>query len=281
MIEAPFALAFTAGLVATVNPCGFAMLPAYLSYFLGTDDEPGSGTSTVVARGLVIGAVVSTGFLVVFGAAGFLVTLGLRSIISAIPWAAMVIGAGLVVLGLAMVAGYEPILRLPGPGRGVQGRSHGAVFVFGVSYAIASLSCTLPIFLTVVAGAIPQTNLISGVLLFLVYGTGMSLVLLVVTLALAVGKDRLVGRLRRSAAYINRVSGAILVLAGAYIVWFWVTSLGNPLSATGPVALVEQWSSRLTQLIGDRPVVSGGALTVVVLIAVVQLVRGRRSAPGP
>lgn len=282
MIEAPFALAFTAGLVATVNPCGFAMLPAYLSYFLGTTgDEAGSGTATPVARGLVIGAVVSSGFLVVFGVAGFLVTLGLRSIISAIPWAAIVIGAGLVVLGAAMLAGYEPVLRLPGPGRGVQGRSHGAVFVFGISYAIASLSCTLPIFLTVVAGAIPQTNLVGGVLLFLVYGAGMSLVLLVVTLALAVGKERLVGRLRRSAAHVNRVSGAILVLAGAYIVWFWVTSLGNPLAATGPVTVVEQWSSRLTQLIGDRPVVSGGMLAAVVLVAVVQLVRAPRGPSRP
>ena len=28
MIEAPIALAFAAGMVATVNPCGFAMLPA-------------------------------------------------------------------------------------------------------------------------------------------------------------------------------------------------------------------------------------------------------------
>lgn len=93
MIEAPFALAFTAGLVATVNPCGFAMLPAYRGYFLGTtDDETDSGTATPVGRGLVIGAIVSSGFLVVFGVAGLLVTLGLRSLISAIPWAAMLAG---------------------------------------------------------------------------------------------------------------------------------------------------------------------------------------------
>ena len=35
MIDAPLGLAFAAGLVATINPCGFAMLPAYLSFFLG------------------------------------------------------------------------------------------------------------------------------------------------------------------------------------------------------------------------------------------------------
>ena len=37
MIDGLFAYAFTTGMLATVNPCGFAMLPAYLSYFLGIE----------------------------------------------------------------------------------------------------------------------------------------------------------------------------------------------------------------------------------------------------
>ena len=37
MIRGHLALAFSAGMIATVNPCGFAMLPAYLSYFLGLE----------------------------------------------------------------------------------------------------------------------------------------------------------------------------------------------------------------------------------------------------
>ena len=39
MIDAPLALAFASGMVATVNPCGFAMLPAYLGYFLGLEGQ--------------------------------------------------------------------------------------------------------------------------------------------------------------------------------------------------------------------------------------------------
>ena len=38
VIDAPLAIAFGAGMLATVNPCGFAMLPAYLGYFLGLED---------------------------------------------------------------------------------------------------------------------------------------------------------------------------------------------------------------------------------------------------
>lgn len=160
MIDAPFALAFTAGLVATVNPCGFAMLPAYLGYFMGlADDVEGPvDRAHAIRRGLVIGAVVSGGFLLVFGVVGVLVTLGLRSIIDLIPWAAIVIGGGVGLLGIAMLAGYEPVVSLPKLRRTGSGRDQSAVFLFGISYAVASLSCTLPIFLTVVAGAIRRVQ---------------------------------------------------------------------------------------------------------------------------
>src|SRR5713226_3024868 len=97
MIDAPIAFAFAAGLVATVNPCGFAMLPAYLAYFLGAEhpDEaaaPGSG----VPRALLVGATVSAGLLVVFAAAGSLLSAGVRSFIDYVPWMALLIGLGLV-----------------------------------------------------------------------------------------------------------------------------------------------------------------------------------------
>ncbi|MGH3442507.1 MAG: cytochrome c biogenesis CcdA family protein [Nitriliruptorales bacterium] len=271
MIEAPLALAFTAGLVATVNPCGFAMLPAYLSYFVGLEDDTVTrGSAASLSRALVVGGVVSAGFLLVFGVIGVLVTLGLRSVIDLIPWAAIVIGVGVGLLGIAMLAGYEPVTSLPKLSRGTEGRGHSAVFLFGVSYAVASLSCTLPIFLSVVAGTVPQTDLVSGVATFLVYGLGMSLVLLAVTVALALGKRSIVGWLRRSSRHVNRVAGAILVAAGGYIVYFWATNLGrSPVRASDPVAFVEGLSSRATRLIGDAPVTSGAVLGAIVLAAVV------------
>ena len=35
----PVGYAFAAGMVASVNPCGFMLLPSYLSYHLGTEEE--------------------------------------------------------------------------------------------------------------------------------------------------------------------------------------------------------------------------------------------------
>ncbi|MGH9053267.1 MAG: cytochrome c biogenesis CcdA family protein [Acidimicrobiia bacterium] len=274
MIDAPLALAFAAGLVSTVNPCGFAMLPAYLSYFLGLDEPGEAGGRATVARALVVGGIVSAGFLVVFGVVGALVTVGLRWVITLVPWAALLIGAGLVLLGLAMLAGYQPVARLPK----VRGGARSSAFLFGVAYAVASLSCTLPIFLTVVAGTITQVDFLSGLVTFLVYGLGMSLVLVSVTLALAMGKRTLVGWLRRSARYLNRVAGSILVVAGAYIVFFWVTNLSRgPTSLSDPVVFVERISSLLTGLVGGSPLLWGVLLGAAVVVAVAYSVLSNRA----
>ena len=64
MLDVPFATAFTAGMVATVNPCGFAMLPAYLSFFIkGGTTEGGTPRANPVVRALLITAAMTAGFM--------------------------------------------------------------------------------------------------------------------------------------------------------------------------------------------------------------------------
>jgi len=266
MIDAPLALAFSAGLVATVNPCGFAMLPAYLSYFVGTGGDVPETRTGALRRALV-----STGFLLVFGLTGVLITAGFQAITDYIPWLALLVGGLLVILGIAMLFGFELTVRLPKAKKARGGRSLGSVFAFGVSYAVASLSCTLPVFLSVVALQAQRTDFISGVATFVVYGLGMSMLLLGLTVAIGFGQQRLVGFLRRSARYINRVAGAILVVAGAYIVWFWSTSLASGATAlgeNGAFRFVEDLSQRAFRIIGDHALAWGLGLGAVILAAV-------------
>ncbi|HEU4426559.1 MAG TPA: cytochrome c biogenesis protein CcdA, partial [Pilimelia sp.] len=72
MPEIPLALALAAGMLAAVNPCGFALLPAYLS-LLVAGDEPG-GRGAAVGRALLSTAAMTAGFVAVFGTFGVLVT---------------------------------------------------------------------------------------------------------------------------------------------------------------------------------------------------------------
>ena len=266
-MSAILATSFAAGLVATVNPCGFAMLPAYLSYFLGTTGE--HTRATTVRRALSVSALMATGFLVVFGAAGLLLSLGVQAIVEFIPWLAVVVGAALIVLGVRTYRGHYLTLAL---GSGRVDRS--SVFRFGVSYAVASLSCTLPIFLSLIAGTFARSTVLEGISAFVAYSLGMSLVITAITLTMAFGQDRIVRLVRSSARYVNRISGVVLAGAGLFIVWYWVTVLSGgsiALADSGLVRWVDGLSSSITSFVRERPFAVATALVLVVGAAILSL----------
>lgn len=265
--------AFVAGLVATVNPCGFAMLPAYLSFFLGSDDDTVPGRQ--LGRALRVASMMTVSFLLVFGAAGLLLSAGLQVVIDALPWMALVVGIGIASLGVYVVRGGVLSLSLPGKGR-VNRRS---VFAFGTSYAVASLSCTLPIFLSLIAGSVATGSLISSVTLFLAYGMGMALVIAAITVGLALGRDRIVRIVRGASRWIGPVSGTILIAAGLFIVWYWATILLVGSVALGQndfVRLVDQVSSAITQFVRRN-----AAWVVLALVGIVSWVGLRLRSTKP
>ncbi len=278
MIDAPLALGFASGMVATVNPCGFAMLPAYLSYFLGLESG-GDGVGRAGAlRAIGVGAVVSAGFMVVFGVAGFLVSTFSVSIAEYAPWITIVIGLLLVALGVALLAGWEPVVRLPKIERGTRGRGLGSMFVFGVSYAVASLGCTLPVFIANVVNTFERSNLASGLAVFVAYALGMALVLMVVTVALALARDGVVQRMRQGLRYVQRIAGGLLVVTGAYVAYYAWTEIKTNQGDLSPNGLAD----RTTALAADLQswvqevgavrlgLVLGLVLTVTVLVTLLR-----------
>src|SRR4051812_8751529 len=150
-------------MVATVNPCGFAMLPAYLSFFLGVEDERAS-----ITRAFVVGTTVTIGFAATFAVVGLVVSRLTSSVYDVAPWVSVVIGTALVLFGIALLGGLDLTVRLPRLDRG--GRSGGlnSMGLFGVSYAVASIGCELPLFLAAMSGAFGK-NLASGVVYFAVF----------------------------------------------------------------------------------------------------------------
>jgi cytochrome c biogenesis protein CcdA len=308
MIDAPFALAFTAGMVATVNPCGFAMLPAYLGYFLGVEGRQEAATTTATAaspaarpddsmlaperagpsaglvRALVVGAVVSGGFLALFAVAGAVVTWTSFSVGEWSPWLTVVIGAVLVVLGLGFVAGWQPRVNLPRLDRGGRDRGLWSMFLFGLSYAVASLSCTIGPFTSVVASTFSRESPAAGLATFVAYGAGMGLLLMVLTATLALARQGLVTGLRRALPYVQRVSGTIMVLMGGYLTWFGVYELRlvrqGRAGGQGPVDVVTGWSTALSErLVSLDPVqVALGLALVVMVVVLVALLSAHRTA---
>ena len=173
---AAFGFAFVAGMVAAVNPCGCAMLPAYLGLYLGAQDgtQGGQNIALQLGKALIIGLVVTAGFLLLFGAVGLIIGGGGEFIKGVLPWTGLITGLVLALLGAWMLSGgklYSNVAtqvasRIGNPNQ-VSIRGY---FLFGLSYGIASLSCTLPIFLAVLGTNLTVSDLPSALQQMVLYG---------------------------------------------------------------------------------------------------------------
>ncbi len=226
---APLGLAFAAGMVATVNPCGFAMLPAYLGLYMGSGEESAKQTNAVerLGKALMVAGVVTTGFILLFGVTGLIIGVGARFVISVIPWIGLGIGVLLAVAGSWMLSGGKLYTgaagriadRIGNPNRvGFRG-----YFLFGLSYGTASLSCTLPIFLVVVGTTLAVSGITAAVAQFILYALGMGFVIMLLTVGMALFQSAAVGAVRKALPFIQPVSAGMMILAGSYIVFYWLT----------------------------------------------------------
>ncbi len=214
-------LAFVAGMVAAFNPCGFAMLPAYLTLVI---DPQNNGQLTAVRRALAATASMALGFLVVFGSFGLLTVSVASTVQRYLPYVTLAIGAILFVMGIWLLSGRE--LRVPnlvgGSGRWAPTARLGSMFGYGVGYATASLSCTIGPFLAVTGTSLRRGSPAQGVLVYLAYAAGIALVVGVLAVAVALASSSMVDRMRAVLPYVNRVSGLILVVVGLYVGYYGV-----------------------------------------------------------
>ncbi len=307
MFDIDLARPLTLGLVAAFNPCGFAMLPAYVSYFLGLESEDETNVARNVLRALVVALTMTLGFMAVFGTIGILTsTLIAESTLSQnVPYATVAFGILMIPLGIAMLRGYEPKLNIRRLQAGGGSNQLPSIFLFGVSYAIVSISCTIGLFLAAVADSFTREGegVINGIAGFLAYAAGMGLVILVLSIGVALARNSVATNMRRFLPYVNKVSGGMLILAGAYLATFgwweiqvlrgnnpdnpvvelgervqstiqnWINDVGATRLAMGAAVIVGfaiVWAiSAQMQNRGDKRMVRGGFLAIYALIEIV------------
>lgn len=218
----PVGYAFAAGMVASVNPCGVLMLPTYVLQQLRTEGASSSAARRTL-KALLIAVVVTAGFIVVFAAAGGIIAAGGRWLVAIFPYAGLVIGAAMVGLGAwILVTGKTLSILGAGPVAANRQQSLGNAFLFGIAYAVGSLSCTLPIFLVVVGTSLTSEGLLFSFGQFIGYALGMGTIIFTVTIGVALFRRAMVRWLRLVTPYIHRVSAMFLIGAGAYLVYYWL-----------------------------------------------------------
>ena len=110
---------------------------------------------------------------------------------------------------------------------------HLDTFYFGIAYAIASLSCALPIFLAAVGLVVGTgvslrdfSNIIVGTF---AYSLGMGIVMTFVTITTLFFEETVSVLVNKLTEYVNLVGSTAMVLAGVYIVYYWTLGDGSEL----------------------------------------------------
>ncbi|MCQ9162805.1 cytochrome c biogenesis protein CcdA [Arthrobacter sp. STN4] len=278
-VAAATSYAFTLGLVAAVNPCGFPLLPAYLALFTGRPDGGGTGRAARAARGLVSGTGVTCGFTAVFGTLGLVLVSGAALASGWLPWFMVAAGALMAALGISTLCGRPLYLRLPAPRLAPGGRTFAATFMFGIAYAIGSLSCALPLFLAAVGGSFTRLGFWAGLGCYLAYALGMGLFVTGAAVATAVAGAGLMRRFRQAGRFLPVVSGTVLAVSGLYLAYYWTAELLHFSLAAGPFGTVSAVQGDVTSFIAGHMALMALLLLAAVLAAVTAVARKNWTSP--
>lgn len=280
---AALGFALGAGMVAALNPCGFAFLPGYLGLVI-------AGTSSVtrpvaLARAGAATLVMSAGFLTVFGGFGLVFAPLIASAQKYLPFATVVIGVLLIGLGAWMLSGREITMMVPRLSGGAPTATLRTMYGYGVGYAVASLSCTVAPFLVVISTTFKQGSTMTGILAFIAYAGGMAITVGVAAMAVALVGSSATGAMRRILPHVGRIAGIVLLLTGLYVTYYGVYEIRLYFLDASPndpivefAGTVQSWLARRVDILGVWPLLV--ALAALAAAAVVWQIRSR-SKPAP
>ena len=211
-------LAIVAGVLAAFNPCGFALLPAYMGMIAAANE--GRSKSQALISGVRFASGMTVGFILLFGTFGLVFAPFASAISRYLPIVTIVVGLLIVVLGFWLLLGR----KIGGGGSLIKGWSPGGSWFsqvgYGLTFAIVSLSCTLGPFLAVTGASIRSSDFFGIVFTFVAFAIGMGAAVTVIAVATALIGSQVSVWMRSQSELISRITGSLVVLAGLYVAWF-------------------------------------------------------------
>lgn len=234
MIEVNLSIALLAGMLATMNPCGFAMLPAYLgALVMGQGESEQSNFLGAIRFSTGMGL----GLVGVFGMVGLLLAPARSAVEPILPLVTLGMGALLIIAGVSSLAGRGFGIRWLMRGGVAPGSSLISQIGYGATFALASLSCTIGPFLAATTTALRTGSAIDIIFTVLAYGFGMALTVLILALLTVGSGGALLKKLRSKTRTWEKALGVILILVGLYLLnyaWYELALIaGN--STVNPV----------------------------------------------
>jgi cytochrome c biogenesis protein CcdA len=219
---------FALGFWAFFNPCGSAMLPAYIAHYLGSTSEDSDVEEATLIKGLSLGLALGAGFLTVFSIIALIFALISSVLLEYAFWFGAGMGLLLIILGVLMLLGKNPLM-VPAfehlAGQVEKSNKHDSskdlkfYYFFGISYAIASLGCSLPVFLPAIGFAFSVGSL-NGVIQFGAYAMGMILTAIAVSIAMVYAREWARELFQKLIRAFRWIGGFAVIGAGIFLIWY-------------------------------------------------------------
>lgn len=210
---------FIQGVLAFLAPCAVALLPGYIVAFISRNSQGDPTALKRMYRGLKLALLSIAGILLIYAVAGALIIFASQLLKDYMKWITIGMGAVLIVLGFLMVIGKNISFSL-----NMNSANHKTeaveAFVFGVAYAIGALGCLFPLFLVVATQAMAAPTAWQGASYIGAYFAGISGMMIATILLSTFAKDLLMKYLRKILPHMERITGVLLILAGAYVIYY-------------------------------------------------------------
>lgn len=202
--------AFSLGLLATLSPCALPLYPGFLAYLAAGAGKGGTPSRWAPWLGLVVLAGVLTAMLAL-GALVVVLGIALGAVLVVV---APLADLAVIALGVTLLIGLNPFVRLPMLAAGGRGGPLRSAYVYGLLYGPITLPCSGALVVSVFSLSLAIDSLTQRLVFFLVFGLGLGVPLLVLSF-LAHSRSAAVLRLfTRHEHTIARLAGAVLIVVG-------------------------------------------------------------------
>jgi cytochrome c-type biogenesis protein len=225
-----FALIAVAAAASFFSPCSFPLLPGYMTHYLQLQAKRGGGTRAQAALG---GVVTGLGITVTYAIVGVLVLFAGTAANAFIPALQPIIGVVLIALGILTLTSKQ-FYFLSTAVEKVRARLFGdkeesdryylSLFSYGAGYGAAGFGCVAAPFIAAVLYATLQGGAVMGLLAFLVFALIVIVLSIAITVALFVVGAAAVKKLNAYTEAIKKISAVALILAGVYLLSFFLMS---------------------------------------------------------
>ena len=211
-----YLLTFIEGIASFISPCLLPMVPIYISYFIGEDQEDSKNNKAILnSIGFVLGFTIVFLLLSIFASQ-------LGSVLSNnIRYIKIFFGIVIIILGL----NYMGLLRINFLNKtnmknlNTKNFNFYKAILFGILFSVSWTPCIGTFLSSALLLIAKQQDMLKGIIMMLLYSIGLGIPFIVSAILIEKLKN-VFDYIKKHYDVIKRISGVILIVAGIYMIFF-------------------------------------------------------------